>query len=186
MTKNTKTLLAVFLVVVGMGALAFASVPLYRMFCQVTGYGGTTQVSADLPDKVLKREITIKFNADIDPALPWSFKPEERERVVKIGQQGLTSFVAQNKDKAPTTGTALYNVTPPKAGKYFHKIQCFCFDEQTLTPGQEMHMPVVFYIDPALDEDESMRDVKTITLSYTFFPAESKELDKGLEDFYNQ
>lgn len=187
MDKNTKTLSLILLVVAAMVGLAFASVPLYNLFCSVTGFGGTTQ-RADAPPptgEIIDRDITIKFNADTSPTLPWDFKPDQHEIKVKIGQQGLVSYLAHNRLKTPTMGTAVYNVTPSKAGKYFHKIQCFCFDNQTLTPGQSMHMPVVFYVDPALATDRNMDDVKTITLSYTFFPAESAELDQALEDFYN-
>jgi cytochrome c oxidase assembly protein subunit 11 len=185
MDKNTKTLVSIFGVVFLMVALAFASVPLYRLFCQVTGFGGTTMVAESLPDKVLDREVTVKFDANVSPALNWAFKPEKHQEVVKLGQQGLIAFIAKNRSSQPTAGTAIYNVTPNKAGKYFQKIECFCFGEQMLTPGQEMPMPVMFFIDPKMQDDPSMDDVKAITLSYTFFPAESAELDKALEAFYN-
>jgi len=183
-TKNTKTLSLILLFVAGMIGVSFASVPLYNLFCRMTGFGGTTQVSAAAPGIVLDREMTIKFNTDVSRNLPWSFRPERREMDVKIGQQGLIAFIAQNNASSPVTGTALYNVTPPKAGKYFHKTQCFCFAEQTLKPGEEMPMPVAFYIDPAIAKDPGMDDLSTITLSYTFFPAESKELDTALDAFY--
>ena len=185
MDKNTKTLLSVIVVVASMAGLAFASVPLYRLFCQVTGFAGTTQVSDTLPDKVLDRKITVRFNSDISQSLPWEFKPEQRKMSVNVGQQGLINFKALNESSKPTTGTAVYNVTPLKAGKYFHKTQCFCFDEQTLTPGESMNMPVLFYIDPTIADDRNMDDVRDITLSYSFFPAQSKELDSALEEFYN-
>ena len=185
MDKNTKTLLTVFAVVIGMVGLAFASVPLYNLFCRVTGFGGTTMVSTALPDKVLEREVTIKFDANTSRNMNWTFKPEKHQETVKLGQQGLIAFIAENKDSRPTAGTALYNVTPNKVGQYFQKIQCFCFDEQILKPGEEMQMPVLFYIDPKMADDPDMEDVKAITLSYTFFPAESEELDKALEAFYN-
>ncbi len=185
MDKNTKTLLTVFGVVALMIGLAFASVPLYRMFCAVTGFGGTTMVAESLPDKVLERTVTVKFDANTSPNIPWSFKPEKHQETVKLGQQGLVAFIAQNNGPRPTAGTAIYNVTPNKVGQYFQKIQCFCFDAQTLTPGEEMQMPVLFFIDPKMNDDPNMDDVKTITLSYTFFPAESEELDKALEAFYN-
>jgi cytochrome c oxidase assembly protein subunit 11 len=185
MDKNTKTLSFVLLGVAMMIGLAFASVPLYRLFCQVTGFGGTTMVSDKLPDKVLDRTVTIKFDANTSRNINWDFKPERHQETVKLGQQGLISFIAQNNDRKPTAGTAIYNVTPNKAGKYFHKTQCFCFGNQTLQPGEEMPMPVVFYVDPSMNDDPTMQDVKAITLSYTFFPAESEELDKALEAFYN-
>lgn len=187
MDKNTKTLLTILLFAGGMVGLAFASVPLYDMFCRVTGFGGTTQVSQAAPraDEILDRKMTIHFNADTNRNLNWAFKPEKHAMSVNIGQQGLISFKAKNKDSQPSVGTAVYNVTPAKAGKYFHKTQCFCFDQQTLTPGEEMDMPVVFYIDPSIAEDRSMNDVKTITLSYSFFEADSLALDSALEAFYN-
>jgi len=185
MDKNTKTLIGVLAVVVIMVGVAFASVPLYDLFCRVTGFGGTTQVSAAAPDEVLERTITVKFNTDVSRNFPWTFEPETNEMEVHVGQEGLIAFNAKNFSAKPVAGTAVYNVTPAKAGKYFHKTQCFCFDNQTLTPGQEMKMPVVFFVDPAITEDRSMDDLKTITLSYTFFPSKSKELEAALEDFYN-
>lgn len=173
------------LVVVCMVGLAFASVPLYDMFCRVTGYGGTTMVTDKAPETILDRTVTIKFNTNTARNINWDFAPDKREEKVKLGQQGLISFLAKNKDKTPTTGTALYNVTPAKAGKYFQKMQCFCFDEQTLKPGEEMHMPVVYFIDPKMSEDRDMDDVRTITLSYTFFATDSKEYDAAFEAFTN-
>ncbi len=176
----------VVLAVIGMIGLSFASVPLYRLFCQVTGFGGTTQVAQNLPDTVLERRVKVQFNADTDRNLPWSFHPEQRSVEVQIGARALISYKAHNKAGAPTAGTAIYNVTPLKAGKYFHKIQCFCFDEQVLGPGQAVSMPVMFYIDPAMDEDPGMNDVSVITLSYTFFKANSSALEQALEGFYNE
>jgi len=187
MDKNTKTLLSVLMVVAGMIGLAFASVPLYDMFCRVTGFGGTTQVSqaAPLESEILDRQITVRFNGDTNRNLNWQFKPDKNLIKLPIGKQGFISFEAQNKDLTPVTGTAVYNVTPAKAGKYFQKTQCFCFDRQTLQPDEAMDMPVVFYIDPSIVEDRNMDDVKTITLSYSFFKSDSKELDSALEAFYN-
>lgn len=187
MHKNTKTLLSVLAVVLGMIGLAFASVPLYDLFCRTTGFAGTTQVSQSIPDdnEILDRKITIHFNSDTNSNLNWYFQPEKRKISLNIGQQGFISFKARNKDSIPVTGTAVYNVTPQKAGKYFHKTQCFCFDSQTLIPGEEMDMPVVFYIDPSIAQDKNMDDVKTITLSYSFFKADSNELDSAIEAFYN-
>ena len=184
--KNRKTGGLVLLVVAGMVGLSFASVPLYRLFCQVTGFGGTTQISQILPDKILERSVTVKFNADVNRALPWDFRPQQREITVHIGEKALIAYAARNKIARPTAGTAIYNVTPLKVGKYFHKIQCFCFDEQILGPGQKVSMPVMFYIDPAMDEDPGMEDVSVITLSYTFFPADSSALEQGLDAFYNE
>lgn len=175
----------VLLIVVMMTGLAFASVPLYRLFCQVTGFGGTTMMAASLPDRELDRKVTVRFDANTSRNINWYFKPEKQTEEVRLGQQGLITFVARNRSKLPSVGTALFNVTPLKAGKYFQKTQCFCFDEQLLKPGEEMMMPVVFFVDPKMDEDPEMQDVDHITLSYTFFPASSEELDKALEEFYN-
>lgn len=156
-------------VAVGMLLLAYASAPLYRLFCQITGYGGTTQQAVAFPDHVLSRTITVRFNADVDPHLPWEFKPGEASREVKIGEQGLTYFVAKNLDSTAVTGMAVYNVVPHQAGAYFVKVECFCFNEQTLAAGQKVNMPVSFYIDPAIADDPDLKQLRTITLSYTFF-----------------
>ncbi len=184
--KNRRTGLFVLLAVIGMIGVSFASVPLYRLFCQVTGFNGTTQVAQNLPTEILERKVTVHFNADTNRALPWDFKPEQREIAVNIGQRALIAYAAHNKTAKPTAGTAIYNVTPLKVGKYFHKIQCFCFDEQILGPGQKVSMPVMFYVDPAMAEDPGMDDVSVITLSYTFFPADSSALEQALEAFYNE
>jgi cytochrome c oxidase assembly protein subunit 11 len=185
MNKNTRVLALVFGGVFIMGALAFASVPLYDMFCRATGFAGTTQISDSVPSEIFDRKITVRFNTNTASDLPWSFEPETRRIDVNVGQQGLINFIAKNRSNRPKTGTAIYNVTPLKAGKYFQKTQCFCFDEQTLTPNQRMNMPVAFYIDPSIMDDENMEDVSSITLSYTFFESETKELDAALEAFYN-
>ncbi|MCD8497617.1 MAG: cytochrome c oxidase assembly protein [Alphaproteobacteria bacterium] len=183
--RNARMGLRVLGIVVAMVGLSFASVPLYSLFCQVTGFSGTTQRAASLPDTVLERTVKVQFNADVDHNMPWTFKPEQREITIQLGQKGLANYHAKNPMKIPVGGTALYNVTPLKAGKYFHKIQCFCFDEQILAPGQDVSMPVLFYVDPALNDDPNMDDVDVITLSYTFYRAESEELDTALEAFYN-
>lgn len=187
MDKNTKTLLAVLTIVFGMIGLAFASVPLYDIFCRVTGFGGTTQVSQSAPaaEEILDRKMTVYFNTDTNQNLNWDFTAEETKLTMNVGEQKLINFTAQNKEAAPVAGTAVYNVTPAKAGKYFHKTQCFCFDHQLLTPNQKMNMPVVFYIDPSIADDPNMNDVKTITLSYNFFKADSKALEEAMEAFYN-
>ncbi len=162
-------------IVLGMGCLTWASVPLYRIFCQVTGYGGTTQVADavndfDLP--ILDREMSVRFNTDIAPDLPWDFKAEQLSVKVQVGAQALVYFKVANKTDQPITGRAVYNVTPNKAGLYFSKIECFCFTEQTLQPGQVVDMPVQFFIDPQIAEDPLLDDVKEVTLSYTFFRSE--------------
>jgi len=144
-------------------------VPLYRLFCQVTGYGGTTQVSERLPDKVSDRVIAVRFNADTDSRLPWTFQPVQKEVRVRVGENGLAYFRARNNGREAITGQAVFNVSPPKVGLYFDKIQCFCFDEQRLEPGQEVDMAVSFFIDPDIEEDSNLDDITSITLSYTFF-----------------
>ena len=165
--------------------LSFASVPLYRTLCQVTGWSGTTQNAAKNTSRVYDRVMTIQFNADVDPHLPWAFRPDLRQVKVKVGANAIISYSARNKGKLPVAGTAVYNVTPLKAGKYFNKIQCFCFKEQILQPGVKVHLPVTFFIDPKIMDDQNMSDIKTITLSYTFFRHSSPELEKAVEKFYN-
>ena len=183
--KNRNLFLIVMAIVVFMVSLSFAAVPLYDLFCRVTGFGGATQISQQLPDKIIDREVSVFFNADTSQNLPWNFKPEARKIDVKLGQKGFISYIAHNSSNKPVTGTAVYNVVPAKAGKYFHKIQCFCFGEQLLEPNQTVDMPVMFYVDPAMDDDPNMDDVGSITLSYTFFKAETEELDNALEAYYN-
>ena len=187
MDKNRKTLLFVLGIVAMMIGVAFASVPLYNLFCKVTGFGGTTQISAAAPakDKILDREITIHFNGSTNRNLNWQFEPEIRKINLRIGEQGLINFKGKNITARPSTGTAVYNVTPLKAGKYFHKTQCFCFDAQKLEPGQEMNFPVVFYVDPSIAQDRNMDDLKTISLSYSFFKSDSQELENAMEEYYD-
>ncbi len=166
---NARTAISLAAVVCGMVGLAFASVPLYELFCRVTGFGGTTQVADSAPETISDRRITVRFNADVSPKLPWDFKPEETSVELRVGEPGLAFYVATNEAGRPTTGTANFNVTPDKAGIYFSKVQCFCFEEQELKPGESMRMGVSFFVDPALLDDPGMADVETITLSYTFF-----------------
>ncbi|HEX6144934.1 MAG TPA: cytochrome c oxidase assembly protein [Geminicoccaceae bacterium] len=160
-------------VILGMLALTAASVPLYRLFCQVTGYGGTTQVAEAGAGRILDRTIKVRFNADVDPDLPWAFRPKQREVEVRIGEERLAFFEAVNHGDVAVVGSATFNVTPHKAGIYFSKLACFCFEEQVLQPGERVDMPVSFYVDPALVEDAGTADVDTITLSYTFFRREA-------------
>lgn len=170
--RNRAVALGGVAVVAGMLGLSYAAVPLYKLFCQVTGYGGTPQQADVAPEEILDRIITVRFNADTMPELPWRFQPAQREVKLKVGEQGLAFYVARNLSKDPVTGQAAFNVTPEKAGRYFTKVDCFCFTEQTLTADQQVDMPVSFYVDPAIAEDRNMDDVKTITLSYTFFRAD--------------
>lgn len=184
--KNTRVLVGVLLIVATMIGVSFAAVPLYRLFCQITGFGGTTQVSDTLPEGQYEREVTVSFNADIHNDLPWDFKPEMRKITVRVGQKGVTNYIAENVTANLTVGTAVYNVTPAKAGKYFYKIACFCFDEQVLNPAQKVDMPVMFYIHPDILDDPNMDDVHDITLSYTFFKADSNAYDAALEEYYDR
>jgi cytochrome c oxidase assembly protein subunit 11 len=184
--RNRRSMIAGVLLVFTMIGLAFASVPLYRLFCQVTGFDGTTQKANALPEKTLDRVVTVRFNTDVDSHLPWHFKPEIKDMKVKLGQGGLVAFRAENMSDHALTGNSVFNVTPTSAGIYFHKIQCFCFQEQTLGAKQAVDMPVYFFVDPAMNDDPNLEDVQTITLSYTFFPAKSKGLEKAQEEYYRQ
>ncbi len=177
--RNQRILLGALIVVVVMVGLCFAAVPLYRVFCQVTGLGGTTQRADASPKEVPAdtRTIIIRFDAATDAALPWDFKPEKPTMPLKVGQKGFTSFTATNKSNKPTRGIAVYNVAPLKVGKYFVKLQCFCFSDQPLGPHQTAHLPVIFYVDPKILADDNMKDVQEITLSYRFYPAGSRQLE---------
>ncbi len=172
--RNALTAVALLGIVAGMGGLAYASVPLYQWFCQVTGFGGTTQVAAAAPGELHDRSVTIRFNADVNSALPWRFQPVERRVRVRLGEERLAFYRAKNLGDRPVTGTATFNVTPAKAGPYFSKLDCFCFTEQTLAAGDSVDMPVSFYVDPDMAKDRNLDDVTTITLSYTFFAAPGK------------
>ena len=155
----------------GMVGLAFASAPLYALFCQITGFGGTTQVATSTDGiEVLDRTVTVRFDANVSPKLPWSFEPVQREVTLRLGEIGTIEYRARNTAAVPSTGTATFNVTPIATGPFFSKIACFCFTEQTLQPGQELVMPVQFFVDPAMIDDPDTAGVHTITLSYTFFP----------------
>lgn len=167
--RNRRTALMAGAVIASMVGLTAASVPLYRLFCQVTGYGGTTQRAEAVPGAVRAETLTVAFNADVAPDLPWRFVPAQRRVNIQPGEQGLAFYTVENRSSEPVVGTATFNVTPHKAGVYFHKLACFCFEQQTLEPGQYVEMPVSFFVDPAMLEDPSTRDVREITLSYTFF-----------------
>ena len=168
-SRNRRIAVAAFCGAAVMVGAAFAAVPLYRVFCQVTGYGGTPRTADAAPGRVLERRMTVRFNADLDPALQWEFEPERRQVRIRVGEQALAFYRARNLSSAPLTGTATFNVTPLKAGPYFSKIECFCFTEQTLMPGQSVDMPVTFFIDPAIAADPGLDAVTVVTLSYTFF-----------------
>jgi cytochrome c oxidase assembly protein subunit 11 len=173
-SRNARTAGLAALLVVAMAGLAFASVPLYRLFCEVTGFAGTTQMrlGGDAPGAVGRR-VSIRFDATASNALPWEFRAERSTQEVAIGERSMAFYSARNLSARPVTGTATFNVTPAAAGQYFTKVQCFCFTEQRLEPGQEMRMPVVFYVDPAILRDPDARRISEITLSYTFYPVDS-------------
>ncbi|MFT6579804.1 MAG: cytochrome c oxidase assembly protein subunit 11 [Alphaproteobacteria bacterium] len=170
-----RTLFACVGLVCGMIGLSFASVPLYQLFCTVTGYGGTTQVAADKSAVVTDRSIRIRFDATTNQNLPWTFQPVQREVHLKVGENAVAFYRAKNNADVAITGVATFNVTPQKAGLYFNKIDCFCFTEQTLKPNEMVDMPVAFFVDPDINNDPNLSEVKTITLSYTFFTAPSND-----------
>ncbi|MBB5667476.1 cytochrome c oxidase assembly protein subunit 11 [Rhizobium leguminosarum] len=158
--------------VFGMGAMSYAAVPLYRIFCQVTGYNGTTQRVDQMSSVVLDRTMRVTFDANVAPGLQWDFKPVEREVNPKIGETIQVNFTAENRSNETQRGQAVFNVTPGEAGVYFNKVQCFCFTETDLKPGEKLDMPVVFYIDPEIVKAVESKDIHTVTLSYTFYPKE--------------
>ena len=169
--RRPNAFLAVGLVAIvgGMLGLTAAAVPLYRMFCAATGYGGTPQIGPAQSASVSDRTIMVRFNADTEPGMPWQFEPEQPQVTLKLGEDQVAFYRARNEAATPITGIALYNVTPEKAAVYFHKTARFCFNQQTLAPKQSMQFPVSFWVDPAIATDPSTADVTTITLSYTFF-----------------
>ncbi len=184
MNRNNRVALIVVSVVFGMIGLSFASVPLYKLFCAVTGYDGTPKIDPNASaDHISDQKVTVRFNADVAQGMPWTFRPENKPVTLNIGEKTLVSFYARNNSSEAMTGTALFNVLPERVGQYFHKTQCFCFGKQMLPPKGEVHMPVQFFVDPKILEDEDARNIKTITLSYTFFKAESPELDRAMEKY---
>ncbi len=173
--RNKRVGLVMLLVVLAMVGLGYASSPLYRMFCQATGFNGTTRkaLGEEAPGAVVGKIVNVRFDANVMPSMPWKFEPEQRIERVAIGARMMAFFNATNEGDKTITGTASFNVTPEQAGKYFTKIQCFCFTQQTLKPGETIRMPVVYYIDPKLIDDPDANDISEITLSYTFFPVDS-------------
>ncbi|OYX75884.1 MAG: cytochrome c oxidase assembly protein [Rhizobiales bacterium 32-66-11] len=169
--RHMPVALACLAFALGMVGAAYAIVPFYAMFCSLTGFGGATRVGTAAPDKVLDRTIQVRFDSNIAPGLPWEFKPEQADVNVRVGETKMVYYLARNLSSAETYGNATYNVTPAPAGAYFVKMQCFCFSEQTMQGNEKVDMPVVFFIDPAIADDPEFNNVKTITLSYTFFPA---------------
>ena len=184
MGKNRRflaTVAGLVSIVVGMAGLAYASVPLYDLFCKVTGYGGTPQIAEMLPSVVGSREMTIRFNADVNRDLPWEFRPVNSKVMVRVGEPTLVYYRVKNLSDRTIIGTATYNVTPLRAGSYFSKIDCFCFAEQELKPGESVELPVSFFVETSIESDPSMEDINTVTLSYTFFELEKSVAAGGLK-----
>ncbi len=175
MKKDSHLAIILVIMVFTMLGIAYASVPLYRLFCQKTGYGGTPQIGGTLSseNKPIDRQITVQFTATTHRDLNWGFKPLQHSITIKIGESGMAYYWAENYSDQPIIGMATYNVSPDKAARYFHKIACFCFEEQKLDPKQGMEMPVLFFIDPAFAQDPQLKNLHTITLSYTFFNLKS-------------
>ena len=168
MNNKKKTLVYAIALPVVMLGLSFAAVPFYDWFCRVTGFGGVTQTASAPSDVILDKEVSVRFDASLESGMPWEFKPVERVMKVKLGETGLAFYEAHNPTDQVITGTASFNVYPYSAGYYFNKIACFCFEEQTLQPGETVQMPVTFYVDPEILEDKEAKFVESITLSYTF------------------
>ncbi|MDE1173027.1 MAG: cytochrome c oxidase assembly protein [Parvibaculaceae bacterium] len=168
--RNTRrAALACAFVIAGMGGMSYAAVPLYRIFCQMTGYGGTTQVSYIAPEQVSGRRMTVRFDANVSKDLPWGFEPVQKSVEVVVGKPTLVFYRAVNRSDREIVGQASFNVAPEQMGYYFDKMECFCFTEQRLKPGQSIEMPVTFFIDPGIEQDEMLDKIHTVTLSYTFY-----------------
>ncbi|SFZ86122.1 cytochrome c oxidase assembly protein subunit 11 [Devosia enhydra] len=173
-TRNNRRVLVLLLALVAsMVGVAYAAVPLYQLFCQVTGLGGTTQVADGNPKGVIAREMTVRFDSNVHSGLDWQVRPAARI-TDRIGTVETVNYVATNLSDKTVTGTAVFNVTPEKSGIYFNKMECFCFTEQTLGPGETVEMPITFFVDPDLAKDSELDTIREITLSYTFYPAENE------------
>lgn len=169
--RNRKVGFMAFGLALAMLGLGYASVPLYRIFCQVTGFGGTPQIASEAQAAAVRtaaETISVRFDSNIAPDVPWNFKPEQVTETAQLGERKIAFFIARNNSDKPVTGQASYNIEPEQAAPYFNKIQCFCFTKQTLQPGEEVRMPVTYYVDPAILKDENAKGVEQITLSYTF------------------
>lgn len=182
---KTKTVFQTVGVVILMGGLAWASVPFYNWFCRVTGFGGTTAVAITAPDTILDKTIKIRFDASTAPDMPWEFKPVQTEMTLRIGEEGLAFYEAYNPTDHPVAGQAVYNVAPYEAGGFFTKIECFCFTEQVLMPGERVQMPVSFFVDPEIVTDRDAKYTKHITLSYTFYEIDLPEETQAALDAQN-
>ena len=171
-TRNLRVAIIAAGVAVGMVGMSYAAVPLYRLFCQVTGFGGTTQRAEAAPATATDHKVSVRFDANTSGSLDWSFHAVQTSMTVKVGEQNMAYYKATNVSDKPLTGSAVFNVTPVQAGIYFNKIQCFCFTEQTLQPGESIEMPVSFFVDPDMLDDPDAQNIKEITLSYTFYPVD--------------
>lgn len=172
--RNARLAWTMVLLVGGMLGLAYAAVPLYQAFCRATGFAGTPLIAQSDDHPVIARTVTVRFDSNTDSNLPWKFEPEQREVKVHLGEQKLVFFRATNVSQRPIVGTATYNITPESSAKWFNKLQCFCFTEQLLKPGQTVDMPVLFFVDPDMDKDRRYDDVHTVTLSYTFYESKTE------------
>lgn len=166
---------------VAMVGMAYASVPLYQMFCKVTGYGGTTQRVEQMSDTILDQTVNVRFDANVSGGLPWEFKPVQREVTVRIGETTIINYEARNVSDRPASGRATFNVSPDLTGSYFNKVQCFCFTDTTLAAGETMEMPVMFFVDPDIVNEKDLKGLKTITLSYTFFPLDKEPVKEPVK-----
>lgn len=187
MNKNQKMLAYIGLFVLFMIGMSFAAVPAYRLFCQVTGFDGTPNIFAEKPDvgDARDRTIPVRFTSSVDPGFPWDFEPLVKRVRAQVGVSNLVGFEAENESDQVTVGTAVYNVVPQKTARYFNKTMCFCFERQSLAPGQKANFPIEFHIDPAFYDDPEMADVGSITLNYVFYPAGSEALERAIEQGYN-
>lgn len=174
MKKNTRIAIIAAAAPLLMFGAAFAGVPLYKLFCETTGYGGTTKVATKAADRVLEQKVKVSFDANVSEGVSWEFKPLKRDIELKLGENALAFYTIKNNGSKPITAIANYNVTPHKSAIYFAKLECFCFKNQTLAPGESLELPVVFYVDPRMATDSSTKDVKEITLSYTFYEAKNQ------------
>ena len=172
MPSNKKTLVILSGIGVAMLGLGFASDPLYDTFCKVTGYGGTPKIADENQSEIIDRTVTVELDSNVAQDLPWKFRPDQRRMDVKLGQSGLAYYTVENTSDEVVTGVANFNVMPVKVAPFFIKTECFCFEEQTIQPGEKLNLPVIFFVDPQLDEDSRFNEIKTMTLSYTFFPTE--------------
>ena len=168
-SRNRRTATLAFATVAGMVGVSFAAVPLYDLFCRVTGYNGTPMIGTARPDAPGEFVVTVRFNANTQPNLPWRFEPAQPSVQLRVGEEAMGFYHASNLSDRPATGVSTYNVTPEVVGRYFHKTACFCFEEQTLAPGQSVDMPLAFWVDPRIATDPNTRGIRTITINYTFF-----------------